>query len=365
MSEDQQLELKKSRITMDGYREFDEKLQSLETKRVAIFTHKFPDPDAMGSMFGLSWMIQKKYSLEVDFFYAGEISHPQNGIMLNLLNLDLKRAEEYQTEYYGLNILVDAIPENAGTRDNLNINFDVVIDHHRELPSNFTGILIHKKVGSCASIVYDMMTNLIDDRNWLDEDSDADQKLATALIVSIVTDTEYMMSDDSTEFEFKAFSELFPYRNSNFLKQIVFFKRPKLWIDKKAEGCTEARITDDGYAIVGLGMIPEKHRDLVADMAEEMVHWTGVETAIAFGIVGGSKIEGSVRSLNPSLTVADFCKKLGGKHGSGGGKHGKGAYRLPLAGMSIDDDEEEEDIEEACNSIQKRETKRIMRTIKK
>ena len=112
-------------------------------------------------------------------------------------------------------------------------------------------------------------------------------------------------------------------------------------------------------------MLPEKHRDLISDMAEEMVHWTSVETAIAFAVIGGEKIEGSVRSLNPSLTVADFCKKLGGKHGTGGGKHGKGAYRLSLAGFSIDPDEEEEDVEEAWESIKKRETARICRAIKK
>ena len=358
-------EYKKRNGSMNGYSDFNDKIRSVGNVKAAIFTHRCPDPDAMASMTGLSWLLLKSFGIESDSFYAGEVSHPQNGVMLNLLNPNLKRVdEEYIPEKYGVRILVDTIPENAGMGE-CHVKFDIVIDHHRELPSNYEGILIHKKVGACASIIYDMMSHFVEENNWLDEDSDSDQKLATALIAAIVTDTEYMMSDDSTEFEFKAFSELFSYRNSNYLKQIVFFKRPRIWIDKKAEGCTQARISEDGYAIVGLGMIPEKHRDLIADMAEEMVHWTSVETAIAFGVVGGDKIEGSVRSLNPSLTVADFCKKLGGKHGAGGGKHGKGAYRLSLAGMSIDPDEDEEDVTEAWESIKKRETKRIFRAIKK
>jgi nanoRNase/pAp phosphatase (c-di-AMP/oligoRNAs hydrolase) len=358
-------ESRKRNVCMNGYSDFHDKIKSAGDVRVAIFTHRCPDPDAMSSMMGLSWLLQKSFQLESDLFYAGEVSHPQNGVMLNLLNPDLQRVDEsYIPEEYGLHILVDTVPENAGINGK-EVTFDIVIDHHRELPSNFEGVLVHKKVGACASIIYDMMKHFVKQEDWLDEDSDGDQKLATALIAGIVTDTEYLMSDDSTEFEFKAFSELFSFRNSNFLKQIVFFKRPKLWIDKKAEGCTQARISEDGYAIVGLGIIPDKHRDLIADMAEEMVHWTSVETAIAFGVVGGDKIEGSVRSLNPSLTVSDFCKKLGGKHGSGGGKHGKGAYRLSLAGMSIDPDEEEEDVKEAWESIKKRETKRIVRAIKK
>jgi nanoRNase/pAp phosphatase (c-di-AMP/oligoRNAs hydrolase) len=352
--------------SMNGYSEFHDKMVASKGVRVAIFTHRCPDPDAMASMMGLSWLLEKAYDTESVLFYAGEVSHPQNGVMLNLLNPDLHRVEEaYVADDYGLRILVDTIPENAGTNGKM-VDFDIVIDHHRELPSNFDGVLIHKKIGACASIIFDMMKHLVKEQDWLDEDSDSDQKLATALISGIVTDTEFMMSEDSTEFEFGAFSELFRFRNSNFLKKIAFFKRPKFWIDKKAQGCTEARVSEDGFAIVGLGIIPDKHRDLIADMADEMLNWTSVETAIAFGVVGGDKIEGSVRSLNASLTVSDFCKKLGGKHGSGGGKHGKGAYCLPLAGMSIDsDEEEEEDILEAWDSIKNRETKRIVRTIKK
>jgi nanoRNase/pAp phosphatase (c-di-AMP/oligoRNAs hydrolase) len=362
------LENKNKNKNLNGYIEFNDKIKSLnkDNSRIAIFTHRCPDPDAMASMMGVHWMLENIFGIEADLFYTGEVSHPQNGVMLNLLNIDLKRFDEnYKKENYKLNILVDTIPENAGIPDDLIVDFDIVIDHHRDLPSNYEGVLIHKKVGACASIIYDMIIHFVDKDNFLDEDSDSDQKLATALIAAIVTDTEYMMSDDSTEFEFNAFSHLFPYRNSNFLKQIVFFKRPRLWIDKKAEACTEACIGEDGYAIVGLGIIPEKHRDLVADMAEEMVQWTSVETAVAFGVVGGDRIEGSVRSLNPSLTVSDFCKVLGGKYGSGGGKNGKGAYKLPLAGMSIDPDEEDEDVNEVWESIKKRETKRIIRAVKK
>lgn len=356
---------KKKNGCHNGYQEFFESVKKVGKGKVAIFTHRCPDPDAIGSMMGLQWLLLKSFGLESDLFYDGEVSHPQNGIMVNLLDPGLKRVSEaYKQENYIARILVDTIPDNAGIAS-YQIQFDIVVDHHRELPQNFGGVIIHRKCGSCSSIIYDMMKHFIKSEDWLSDDVDGDMKVATALIAGIVTDTEYMMSDDSTELEFKAFSELFEYRISSFLKQIVFFKRPKFWIDKKAEGCADAKVNDEGYAVVGLGLIPEKQRDLIADMAEEMVSWASVETAIAFAVVGGERIEGSVRSLNPSLTVSDFCKKLGGKCGSGGGKHGKGAYRLPLAGFSIDADEEEEDVEEAWESIKKRETKRIMRCVRK
>lgn len=353
--------------SLNGYQEFQDAVSKLSGEKVAVFSHSCPDPDAIGSMMGIKWLLERQYNLEVELFYDGEVSHPQNGIMVNLLDPSLKSvSEEYSSEDYALRILVDTVPSYAGVGDQT-VLFDVVIDHHKDMPAHdYKGVLIHKKVGSCCGIVYDMIKCLCDKENvWFDDEVDADMKVATGLIAGIMTDTNFMMAEDCTEYERHAFNDLFEYRNSGYLHQIVFFKRRKFWIDKKAAACADAEIDEEGYAIVGLGLIPTAERDLIADMAEEMVSWATVQTAIAFGVVGGDRIEASVRSLNASLSVSNFCKKLGGKHGSGGGKHGKGAYQLPLAGFSIDDDEDAEDAQEAWAAINKKESKRISRVIKR
>ncbi len=67
----------------------------LRTGRPAIFTHPFPDPDAIGSMMGLAWLLQKKYDVEADCFFDGQVSHPQNMAMINLLEPDLKNLHDY------------------------------------------------------------------------------------------------------------------------------------------------------------------------------------------------------------------------------------------------------------------------------
>lgn len=333
--------------------------------RVALFTHRCPDPDAMGSMMGLSWLLFRYFNIESDMFYDGEISHPQNKTICNLLDPQLRPVKEYRDEY-GLRMLVDTIPSNAGVGEHKNVDFDVVIDHHKELPNGgFSGLCIHMKTGACCSIIYKLMRYLVRDNIWFEDDNDADSKVATAMISGIVNDTEYMVSDDTTECEFEAYAALFPFRNPSFLKQIAFFKRPKFWVETKANAATSAEINEEGYAIVGLGLIPEKDRDLVSDMAEEMITWAGVTTAVAFAVVGGERIEGSVRSLNASISVSDFCKKLGSRHGNGGGKLGKGAYKYALAGMSIDPEEEDEIKNETWKTIKLKETNRIMRMIRK
>jgi len=357
-----------SRRALQGeLKKFDNLISKLDKScKVALFSHPHPDPDSIGSMMGLAWFLEKNYEIEADCFFDGEVAHPQNNTMCNLLEPQLKPVfEEYKSSDYSLNILLDTVPSNAGVCD-FDINFDVVIDHHRELPSvDYKGLVVHLKTGSCSAIIFYMMESLLKDGIWFEHDADEDKKVATALISGVITDTEYMMSEDTTEYEFEAFSKLFEYRNVNFLKQIVFYKRPKFWIDAKAKACSQATIDNEGYAVVGLGLIPDKQRDLLADMAEEMVSWASVETAIAFAVVGNDRIEGSVRSLDPSVSVSDFCKKLGGSYGTGGGKHGKGAYRYSLGGMSIDVDEDDDTINKTWELINQKETKRIIRQIKK
>jgi nanoRNase/pAp phosphatase (c-di-AMP/oligoRNAs hydrolase) len=344
------------------YKDIDSLLQSKTDERVAIFAHGFPDPDAVGSMLSLKWLLLRKYQIESDLLYFGEVAHPQNATMCNLLDPGMLRVEDYVHKDYGLRILVDAIPKNAGVNGH-EVEFDIVIDHHRDIPVDYNGILVHMKTGSCSAIVFDMMKKLCNGSVWFEHGVDFDTKVATALITGVMVDTNYLLSDDTTEYELRAVQDLFAFRDAQVLKEIVFFKRPKAWVDKKAQGCTTAIIDPQGYAIVGLGMIPEKQRDLLADMADDMLSWTSVETAIAFGIVGGDRIEGCIRSLNSALSVSDFCKTLGTEDGSGGGKQGKGAYRIVLS-PKIDPDEDDNELHEILEVLTKREVSRILKLVK-
>lgn len=332
-------------------------------KRAAIFSHMYPDPDAIGSQLGLKWLLEKPpFNINCDLFFAGKIAHPQNMTMVNLLEVDLKPVEQYNKDNYNYNLVVDSIPCNAGINGN-DISFDCVIDHHRlPLDANFKGIYVNTKAGSCCAQIYDLMKNF--DLNF-DDASDVDSKVATALMVGITTDTENLMSDDATEYEFQAWSELFLFRDPIALKQIVRYQKPKFWTDLKTEYMKSATI-NERIGMIGLGIIPAKHRDVVADMADEMSSWEEIKTAIAFALIDGRTVEACVRSDDNSISVNELCKALGThKHGVGGGKIGKGAYRYELGGGSIDLDDDSEDQLEAWKLLEKREKKRIMRLIKK
>lgn len=328
----------------------------LESKhKAALFTHPVPDPDGIGSIMAISWLLSK-LNIESRGFYVGSISHPQNIAMVNLLDPDLKPYDEYKQDEYDLKILVDAIPSNAGV---IGVNFDVVIDHHKDSPNGFEGLFINVKAGSACATVFHLIQEL---GLEFEEDVDADARVATALMVGIVTDTEYLMSDDTTEYEFTAWSHLFGYRQPVNLKRIVNYERPKAWIAQEAAAINSVEIVE-GVGIVGIGLIPLKHRDMIADLASQMVTWEDVHTAVVFAVIDGERIEGSVRSNNASVMVPQLCKLLGGKHGQGGGKLGKGAYRYELAGVAIEEEDGDEIRQATWELLNKREIARISRII--
>jgi hypothetical protein len=323
--------------------------------RAAILTHPYPDPDAIGSMMGMKWLLAS-LGISSDLFYSGTISHPQNRSMVNLLDPEFLTLESYNASSYGLRLAVDCIPENAGVPQG-EFRFDVVVDHHRDAPKNFDGLYINLRAGSACATVYELIEGM-----GLDF-GENDFKVATGMMIGITSDTEFLMSDDCSEYEFKAWAKLFPFRDPLLLKQIVNFERPRLWTDSKAEAVSNA-VVEDSVGVVGMGIIPAKHRDMIADMADEMVTWEDVNTAVVFALVDGSRMEGSVWSKASSVSVPALCQDLAGKYGKGGGKLGKGAYRYELAGAAVDEDEDEDIKKQAWDLFMQKETRRVFRTIR-
>lgn len=343
----------------------DELIKSFEeimskAKNVAIFSHANLDPDAISSIMAIEFILKNKYNIPSTGFYCGAISHPQNIAMVNLLDPHIKPIDEYNKDEYDINVVVDAMPSNAGIKEGTQVH--VVIDHHKDLSkrNDYNNLIINIGAGSAASTCFYIMQQM---GITLSEDVDSDANLATALLIGIATDTEDLMSEDATTYEFNAWQYLFGYRIPDVMKKIINFDRPRFWVDAKASAVPDVQIID-GIAVVGMGNIPMSQRDLISDMSQELSTWADVHTSIAFAIVNGDSIEGSVRSSNASISVPNLAKELGIK-GTGGGKLGKGAYKYELGGGSIDEKDTQELKERACKLFQDKEIQRIRRIIGK
>ncbi len=325
----------------DRFQQFmSEKLKEAGRKkrRAAIFTHKIPDPDAIGSQIAMKHLLAKHYGVESDLFEDGEVSHPQNKIAVQLLDPDLIPTSEYKGSQYILRILVDTIPSHAGLGGH-EVDFDIVIDHHKDLPANnFDGLCIHHHSGSTCGIIYDLLKS---HGVQFDADNEEDAKVATAIMVGVITDTNHCMSADTTTFDFAAQQDMFCCRDADALRKIIHFKRSMSWIKLRGKAINEVQIRE-GVAVVGLGELDGEQKDVIADIAADMMTWSGVHTAIVFALFDGARIQGSMRTIEDTVQVQSLCASLAGDAGEGGGKSYAGGYIKPLGSFALRTDERSE-----------------------
>ena len=334
--------------------------KKIDGKKIAIFSHRVLDPDAIGSMLGIEFLINKIHGIDCDLIYDGEISHPLNKAVVQILDVQLQKIDDYKSEDYFLNILVDTVPANAGVGNRKDIKFQVCADHHKQIPNgDFSGLVIHEFCGAASSIVYSLIK---DNKIELEDGNEKHAKIATALLVGIITDTSSCLSADTTTLDFTAMQNLFDYRDADGLRKITHFSRPLSWMRLKQKAYNDV-VINDGVAITGLGLLDDANRDVLPDLADDILLWGGnVQIVVVFALFY-NRLEGCIRANNEAVEVNQFCKLLG--VGNGGGRACKGAYKKFLGDFCIEDTEDEDLQEEMWNAIKKREIANILKVLKK
>jgi len=331
------------------------------TKRVAIFSHATPDPDTIGSFVALRHLLLHSHDLEADCFYDGDISHPQNKTAVQLLNPDMKRVRNYKASDYLVNILVDTIPSHAGTGDH-DIDFDIVIDHHKELPGEeFKGLCIHHHSGSCTGIIHSLMEEY--SLEWQDDDESHIQ-VASAILVGIMTDTDFCTRPDTTYRDFQAQQHMFRYSDADIVRKVVRFNWPMSWIKLMGTAINEYHV-QEGVAVAGLAALEANQKDAVASIADWMLTWGNIQTSVVFAFFDGEYISGSIRTVDPTIEVHELCAKLGGRFGEGGGKSFAGRYAKPLGAFEFDHEEDPEVVDRWWSLQKEREIGKIFKLLNK
>ena len=301
--------------------------------RAAIVTHDTPDPDALGSALAVQWILRRKHGIESDIFHGGEVSHPQNRTMVNLLGISLEFVDKLLAEEgeYSPKIVVDANPKSwsrNGVGDK--IKFDAYFDHHPKVtpPKSWGGHADCRSIGSCCSLLWSVIKDL---GLEFSADNEDDVTVATAMMVGIRTDTDEMSSDNTTALDFEALMALHPFKDQKLLAKIINYPIPKYFFDMRREAYEAAKV-EDSVMVAGIGYLTPERRDVMPWLADDFSRRDGIETCVVFGIVGDHLV-GVVRSSNPSVEIKGFLGKIFGPD-AGGGKTGKGAASVPLGYFS-------------------------------
>lgn len=298
-------------------------------KRVCIVTHPTPDPDAIGAALGISYLMEEKYGLSADIYYDGQLSHPQNQTEVNILDIRLKRYEEFDAEKYGIFVAVDTTPENTGRFGSDVEEWHMCFDHHHaESDAPVTDI---RNVGSSCSLVWEYLEHF-----QVSMGTEQGAVVATALLFGLLNDTDNLMSDNVTETDYEAHAHLARHVDRKKFQAIINHPLPPYLFELRSLAA-QNMVIDASLLISYLGILSDKRRDALPIIADEFLRMEGVETVVVFAMIDDT-IQASVRSRNSSLSVYQFCQRVFGQEHAGG-KQGSGGARVPIGFLySAEDD---------------------------
>ena len=303
-------------------------------KAINIVIHDFPDPDAISSAIGMTYILKHAGATVGNIYYTGEISHPQNKAMLTLLNLSLVNYETDPFKKGSSIVLVDT--NNVGQDSNQQkirpdcVNVLAIIDHHKGHASTSPNDI--RAVGACASIVWQYLK----DMNY-NYSTDEGILLATSLVTGIFTDTNSLMSDNITQLDFDAYQDLIKRVDKQKLSNIMNYPLPLYLFELRQQAFQDSnKNVVDSTIISGVGKISPSKRDALPIIADEFLRMTGITTSIVFAIID-DYIDVSVRSNDITLDVGSFVHQV---FGTGGGKQGAGRAKIHLGFFTPDANKE-------------------------
>lgn len=298
--------------------------------KVAIFLQDNPDPDAIGSALGLAWLIRKlSPGLSVSIYYGGEVSHPQNRTLVNLLNIQMKRVyAKREYEEYGLKIFVDVASAGKKNLQSTYVRPDIIIDHHEDNPDGEYILKDIRVIGATATIICEYIRALGFDLN---PEVEEDANVSTALLFAIENDTGNLVSENTRQLDADCFLYLLNRVDINILTNVRDYPIPRYFFEMEGTANKNKQIVGS-VLVTGLEYLKKERRDALPYIADKFLRMEGIETVVVFGIIEDYLVA-SLRTTNKSISLNNICHSIFGETYSGA-KTRSGGARVPLGIIS-------------------------------
>ncbi len=283
--------------------------------RIAIVLQTNPDPDGIASGVALK-RYAKAFGIDADIIYDGSIGHQQNRAFVNLLDLNLLRAEEINFKDYTAFALVD-VATHANCALPKNILPTIVIDHHpvpsSEVQARYQDITI---VGSTSTLL----------TNYLRYAAvEIDGATADALVIGILTDT-MNFTRGTTPTDFDAFKYLMKLTDVELLGKLQSPAISSEALDVLARAIKGSKLKG-GYLITNVGEVDD--RDTLPQAADFLLKREGVQTVLVYGIWNNSVCV-SARTNDIAIHLGQTLRQAFGEIGSAGGHARMAGAMIPL-----------------------------------
>lgn len=291
-------------------------IQQFENKHVYIQTHNFPDPDALGSAYGLS-MLLKHFHIASTLCYDGRIDKLSTQKILREFEIEIFSKEQL-TDMTAESpiILVDSQKQSGNVTDLIGTEI-ACIDHHPTIVDVSYQYKDIQKCGACSTLIaqYFQKLHLIPDTST-----------ATALLYGIKMDTN-QFTRGVTQLDIEMFAFLNPLVDEALLRSVS--GNTMEFSDLSAFGAVfdSIRVFDK----TGIAYIPFSCPDaLIAMTSDFILALNEVEFVIIYA-KRDTDWKFSVRSENERLDAGEIIHEALLGIGSGGGHASMAGGIIPLS----------------------------------
>jgi nanoRNase/pAp phosphatase (c-di-AMP/oligoRNAs hydrolase) len=323
-------------------------LESRRGERHIVAMQDFPDPDAISSAMTYR-EIGRRYGIEADIVYDGEISHPENRALVNLLDVEVLRySRDLPLESYSAAVFVD----NQGTTTqltdrlrNAGVPTLAVIDHHDPqdmLDPVFADV---RPIGAAATIFAEYLES--GELVRMDPRNERHVRLATALMHGLHSETDGFVRARAPEYRAAAY--LSGYMDPDLLEKVLCVQKSSGTLTL-IEAALRNRTVRNGVSVAGVGMLRWSERDAIAVAADFLLTEENVHTTVVYGLLGAEDgrevVSGSLRTTSSTMAVDQFLKEALGSDPRGrpygGGRQRAGGFEIDVGFLKGDEGDGEQ-----------------------
>lgn len=320
-------------------------LEARRGERHVVALQDFPDPDAISC--GMAYReIARRFDIEVDLMYDGQISHAENRALVNLLDITIHEYEAgMDLAGYAAAVFVDNQGATTHLTDLLKaagVPTLAVIDHHEPddvLDPIFSDV---RPLGAAATMFAEYLSSGVLMR--LEPANDQHERLATALMHGLHSETDGFVRARPPEYRAAAY--LSRFADADLLEKVLCVQKSRGTL-RVLEEALHNRTVRNGLSVAGVGYVRWADRDAIPVAADFLLTEENVHTAIVYGLLGEEDgrevVTGSLRTLSSTMQVDLFLREALGDdlrgRPYGGGRSRAGGFEIELGFLKGDEDD--------------------------
>ncbi|MCU0703252.1 MAG: DHH family phosphoesterase, partial [Fimbriiglobus sp.] len=288
--------------------------------RVVFVSHVQPDPDSLGSMWGLAHLVRERLRKPVLLTQDGGIFRAENRAMVDLLDLQLTPVADFQRQPGDAVVMVDSQPGTG--RHSIAGPVAAVIDHH-VTPGDLSGVNyadIRPELGATCTVVTGYL---------FEQKVGIPQPLATALLYGIETELSGFPREGAAEDD-DAVGKLYPLADKDLLAQIRHARLPKTHFDVLAQALRSATVHGK---LVFAWVDPLGQPEQAAEVVDFLIRYEDVDWAVCCGVIG-QKVVLSARAARANAKAGEMLANAVGTLGNAGGHERRAGGCVVLADCS-------------------------------